>query len=321
MSSGPRVSIVTPCYNGERYIAACIQSVQHQIFTSWEHIIVDDGSVDRSATIARQWAHADTRIRCLVQSNSGVSSARNRGAEASDPCSEYILFLDVDDCLEPAMLERMVRYLDQHPGVAMAHCRYTAIDADGVVLPINTEHHFNRYARGRQGVYILPADVADTPLASIFSIVWTVIIPSVAVIRRRVYAATPGWDVSLDQTEDTDLFIHIALRGDVHFVNEDLVRYRYHSEQVSANKLRQKQQRARLYQKWVGATWLTEQQRLIIDDAWQFRQGKLLPYFWRQSAGGHFRCGNRVEAAKCIGRSLRQLIYYWIRRAPGSYYS
>ena len=100
----PKVSIITPCYNCDRYIGKTIESVRAQTFTDWEHIIVDDGSKDGSADAVRSYLSSDRRLQLIQQSNRGVASARNAGVNALAIESEYLFFLDADDCLDPEML-------------------------------------------------------------------------------------------------------------------------------------------------------------------------------------------------------------------------
>ena len=77
----PRFSIIVPAYNIERYIAECILSIIGQTFGSWELIIVDDGSTDKTASICKSYVENDPRIKYIYKDNSGQSDARNLGIE------------------------------------------------------------------------------------------------------------------------------------------------------------------------------------------------------------------------------------------------
>jgi len=72
MITGPLVSIITPTYNHEKYIGDCIKSVQNQIYTNWEMIVISDGSTDETLLIAQSFAEKDSRIRIFSQSNVGI---------------------------------------------------------------------------------------------------------------------------------------------------------------------------------------------------------------------------------------------------------
>ena len=109
--------MVTPCYNGSRYLGDCVASVKSQTLQDWEMVIVDDGSTDDTADVADKLAEDDGRVRVIHQANRGAAAARNAGAAASAP---YLLFLDSDDVLAPAMLSD--RHLPRrHPDVAIVH--------------------------------------------------------------------------------------------------------------------------------------------------------------------------------------------------------
>ena len=95
----PTISVITPCYNGERYLHGTLSSVLGQTHRPLEVIVVDDGSTDRSAAIAESF---DAPVRTIRQHNQGESAARNRGiAEAR---GTHLLFLDADDVLRPQAL-------------------------------------------------------------------------------------------------------------------------------------------------------------------------------------------------------------------------
>jgi glycosyltransferase involved in cell wall biosynthesis len=94
----PRFSVITPCYNAERHISEAIRSLQRQSLTSWEMIVVDDGSSDMSRRAVQDWASADPRIRFVpLASNRGAAFARNIGIAHAR--GEYLCFLDADDVL------------------------------------------------------------------------------------------------------------------------------------------------------------------------------------------------------------------------------
>ena len=91
------VSIITPVYNGERFIRETLDSVLHQTYPDWEMIVVDDGSKDRSAAIVEEYAAKDNRIRLLRQANAGSAAARNKGIHCAN--GQYILVLPEKDAV------------------------------------------------------------------------------------------------------------------------------------------------------------------------------------------------------------------------------
>lgn len=97
------VSIIIPCYNKEEYIEACAQSILAQQFPSFEIIMVDDGSTDRTGEICDKVAATDSRIRVFHTPNSGVTAARRFGLEQSR--GRFIMFADSDDQLLPNSIQ------------------------------------------------------------------------------------------------------------------------------------------------------------------------------------------------------------------------
>ena len=100
-----KVSIITPLYNLEPFIAACIESVLNQSYSNFEMIIIDDRSTDSGPEIVEGFARADSRVRFIKNpSNSGPARTRNRGIESAE--GRYLAFLDGDDIWFPNFLEK-----------------------------------------------------------------------------------------------------------------------------------------------------------------------------------------------------------------------
>ncbi len=102
----PRISIIVPLYNVEKYIAQCIDSILWQTYENLEIILIDDGSPDHSGVIADEYAHKDARIKVVHIENKGVSAARNLGIQQC--CGEFVVFVDGDDYLASDYVEYMV---------------------------------------------------------------------------------------------------------------------------------------------------------------------------------------------------------------------
>lgn len=100
-----RISIIIPVYNAEEYLDRCLASVLAQDFTSYEVILVDDGSTDSSPLICDRYSATSSRFRTVHKQNGGVSSARNAGLDLAD--GEYVMFVDSDDALAPGALSAM----------------------------------------------------------------------------------------------------------------------------------------------------------------------------------------------------------------------
>ena len=99
----PRVSIIVPIYNREKWLRNCLGSISSQTFKEWECILVNDGSTDNSLKIAQEYAENDERFIVISQENQGVSAARNLGLDHAQ--GKWVTFVDSDDEIAPDYLE------------------------------------------------------------------------------------------------------------------------------------------------------------------------------------------------------------------------
>lgn len=129
MSIVPRVSIVIPVFNGEGFLQETVRSVTSQLFEDFELLIINDGSTDRTAEIARDLESNDGRILYHEKPNSGVSASRNFGLEKAR--GEFVVFLDADDLLSPDFLQLRVEFLHGHPQVGVCGSEVKMIDGQG----------------------------------------------------------------------------------------------------------------------------------------------------------------------------------------------
>lgn len=193
-------------------MAKALQSVLAQTFTDYELIVVDDGSMDESAIIAARFVKGHERCKLIRQENSGVSMARNNGVAASH--GDYLCFLDADDWWEPTFLEEMSKLIDEFPDAGIFGTNYTIV---------NETKHKTRVAKigvgeGFEKGYInyckTYASTMYMPLTSI----------SVA-IPRQVFDEMQGFPQGIKLGEDFLLWIHIALKHRVAFLNKPLAYY------------------------------------------------------------------------------------------------
>lgn len=125
------VSIITPSYNCEKYIAETIESILVQTYEQWELLITDDCSTDHSRDIIRQYAARDSRIRLFeLTQNSGAGIARNNSIREAK--GRYIAFCDSDDRWYPQKLERQLRFMVDN-GYYLSYSSYDTCDEMGVV--------------------------------------------------------------------------------------------------------------------------------------------------------------------------------------------
>lgn len=117
----PLVSVIIPCFNQEKYLAESLESVFSQTYPCIEIIVIDDGSTDATASIAKSYIG---RIRFVQQTNRGASAARNAGLAIC--VGKYIQYLDGDDIIETNKIEKQVTFLETHPkvGIIYSDVRY-----------------------------------------------------------------------------------------------------------------------------------------------------------------------------------------------------
>lgn len=207
----PTVSIITPAYNSARFLSLALQSAVDQTFSDLELLLIDDGSTDETPALGRQWESTHPgRIRYFRQSNMGLGAARNAALRVAT--GSYVALLDADDVWLPHRLEAGMAAFSRNPNAGLVHGRVTIVDDGGRV--------------------ILTPDV-DTRFVSGFIrdhlITRRAHISCPTVLFRRECLDTIGdfdTDPRIHGCEDRDLWIRIAARYEVAFVNDILAYYR-----------------------------------------------------------------------------------------------
>lgn len=203
-----RFSVIIPLYNKAPYVRKAMESVLNQTYLSWELIIVDDGSTDGSDKIVKNFF--DTRIRFIQQKNSGVGTTRNNGVLLST--APYITFLDADDWWEPTFLEEMTGLIKRHPDAGIYGTGYYIVKNNRKRLaPIGIEEGFSEGNINYCQVY---AKTLCMPL-------WT----GAVCIPRVVFNNFGGFKPHLKLGEDFDLWVRIAQKQKVVFLNKPLSNY------------------------------------------------------------------------------------------------
>jgi len=137
--SQPLVSVVTPVYNGEQFLAECIESVLAQTYQNWEYVIVNNCSSDRSAEIAQQYAQRDARIRvCHNETFLNQLQNCNQAFRQISPESKYCKVVHADDWLFPDCISRMVEVAEANPSVGIVgsyRLEENRVDLDGLPYP------------------------------------------------------------------------------------------------------------------------------------------------------------------------------------------
>jgi len=230
----PTVSVIMPVYNVEAYVAEAIESVLAQTYAHFELIIVDDGGTDRSLQICR--AYDDPRIRIVSQPNRGLAGARNTGI--LEARGAYIALLDSDDRWLPEKLALHVIHLDNNPGIGVSFSPSRFIDRGGRPM---------RLVQKPKLAGITAADIfCRNPVGNGSApVIRRMALETVAFRHPREPQRTCYFDESLRQSEDIELWLRLALAGDVRFagIAPALTEYRVGGGGLSSQVVRQ-------YQSW-----------------------------------------------------------------------
>ena len=194
------------------YVNKAISTVLAQTFPDYELIIVDDGSKDNSAEMAAKAIDGHKHCRLIKQKNQGVSVARNNGVAASR--GDYLCFLDADDWWEPTFLDEMACFVADYPDAGIYGTNYTIVNETKRktrVAQIGIEEGFDKgyinYCRAYAKTMYMP--------------LWT----GAVCIPRHVFEEMNGFPKGIKLGEDFLLWIRIALKYKVAFLNKPLAYY------------------------------------------------------------------------------------------------
>ncbi|MEG5055283.1 MULTISPECIES: glycosyltransferase [unclassified Microcoleus] len=210
----PKITIVIPVYNRERYLPTAIESVLGQTYKDFELLIWDDGSTDTSLAIASRYAQRDSRIRVIAAPHQGVSHAlKGAFAEAK---GMYIGQVDSDDILDWRALELTVPILETYPEVGLVYTDYLDINQNGQILGLGHRCSIP-YSKDR--------------------ILIDFMLFHFRLIRRSVYEQVGG--VNCEEYEiipDYELCLRLTEITEVHKVSQPLYYYRHHPQTICKTK-------------------------------------------------------------------------------------
>ena len=208
----PRFSVIIPLYNKAPYVAKAINSVLTQTFANYELIIVDDGSEDNSAEVAAQCIGKYDKCQLIKQVNAGVSMARNNGVDVSN--GDYLCFLDADDWWSPTFLEEMSKLIDAYPDAGVYGSNYTIVNEAKKRTRIARIGVEERFEKGYINYCQVYAKTMYMPL-------WT----GAVCVPRNIFKEMMGFQNGIKLGEDFLLWIRIALKYKVAFLNQPLAFY------------------------------------------------------------------------------------------------
>ena len=229
----PRVSVLVPAYNAQSYLADALDSALSQSYRSFEVIVVDDGSTDATGAIARSYAYrSNGRVRLVRQANAGLPAARNAAIAVAR--GEFFALLDSDDVWMPNHLAHAVAALDADPTVGLVHANIERMDAHGCGLGVPPR--FWNLKPDAYAAIALRHEHVSCPTA---------------VFRRACVDDVGGFDTRFTGLgcEDRDLWLRIAERWRLRYLDVVSARYRIHDRNMSGNRERMARARRALVEK------------------------------------------------------------------------
>ena len=227
----PRLSILIPVFNAEKFIAKTVDSVLAQTYTDWELIIVEDKSTDNSYRIIKQYeARCPEKIKAFQNdTNLGMMLNWNKGIDLCK--SELFVKLDADDIWLPTFLEKSIAVLDQYPEVGLVFTKYVNIDDTDAIIP-NTEITLPDFA--------IEKPFSTIPLVKLGQdkmLQYPILRQGLSVMRRTIFEEIGKYRFLLSKdtqaATDTEFYFRLGLHHAIYCVNETLYHYRVHATSIS----------------------------------------------------------------------------------------
>ena len=216
-----------PAYNSELYIIDAIESVIAQTYCNFELIIVDDGSIDNTANIIKNYMLKDPRIRGVFQNNKGVSTARNTGVSLSN--NDFLAFLDSDDLWNPKKLETYVEFYSNN---------YFSLH-DYLLI-------YSDYSTFSENSKILIRCKTIIDFSDLF--INNPICTSTVLISKKLFILLNGFSTTFNGTEDWDLWLRAAeSRAFIHHIRLDLTNYRILNTSLSRSFKKHYNEKLKVY--------------------------------------------------------------------------
>ena len=229
----PLVTVLMPVFNAEKYLGSAMESILSQTYTHFEFLIINDGSTDKTAQIIE--SYSDKRIR-LIQNprNLGLVKTLNIGIDLAK--GKYIARMDADDICHAERLERQVEFLETHPKVVLIGSGYVMIDEFGNPVHIKRK----------------PMDSIQVRWVSLFR---TAIEHPVSTYKASL-AKKIKYNENYDFAQDYDLWVRMLEHGDASILEDILLKYRMHDENISnTRKSLQRQMMKNISLKYVVSLW------------------------------------------------------------------
>lgn len=220
------VSIALPIYNGEKYLAECVDSILAQTDTDWELIASDDASADRSVEILK--AYADPRIR-VIRNQGPRGIFQNLNNAIRHAAGDYIQIFNQDDVMTPGLLQKQVEALTRHPAAGMVFCKKQNIDETGA--PIDTASQATT-----RGYHTLLPELMDASKGYQYFTAFGCIPGNLSpvMITRKAWAETGAFNESFPYAGDFEYWVRVSENFGVVFNDDYLCKVRTHATRASS---------------------------------------------------------------------------------------
>lgn len=217
MKKVPKVSVIIPVYNAEKYLQQCLNSILNQTMSDIEIICVDDGSSDSSYDILTEYANIDSRVKVVRQKNSGAGATRNTGLAVA--CGDYIHFLDSDDWAEANLYEVLYKNIrEQNADVCV--CFFETFD--------NVTGNVEKKPRPLiRDCYVCTTNFRQNPSYLVHSsmVSWN------KLYSRKLLTENDIWFQDFPFAEDRAFYFHVLICAEkIAIVDEYLIHYRINND-------------------------------------------------------------------------------------------
>jgi glycosyltransferase involved in cell wall biosynthesis len=218
----PKVSIVIPAYNHEKYVRECVQSVFDQTYQDFEIIITDDGSSDETVNVIKEFD--DSRILLYTHANNkGVCTAINNCIQKA--AGEYIAVLNSDDIWEPTKLEKQVKYLDSHPEIGAVFTKVAFIDEASDLIGFEKFQHSRTFEKENRSRY---------EWLNYFFFSGNCLCHPSILIRKKCHEDVGLYNKRMFNLHDLDMWVRLCFKYEIHILDEKLVCFRIRAGEANA---------------------------------------------------------------------------------------
>ena len=201
-----KVSVIIPVYNGAKFIENAIDSVLGQTNQNFEIIIIDDGSIDNTPNILKNYGD---KIKYYTQENQGQACAINKGLEMSE--CEYIAYLDSDDMYYPEKLEEQLKYFHDHSDVGLVYSDRCHIDSSAKIISLVQSRKLDHF------LFLQENRLCRSSVMH----------------RRKCLGEVGVFDNCISGGDDWDMWIRISEKYTFGYINKPLIKYRIHENNIS----------------------------------------------------------------------------------------